>query len=147
MRSSIFSDLPYALRMLIKNPGFTLVVIATLALGIGANTAMFGIIKGTMIEPLPYRTPEQLVRIWETTPEGNGFSASEPNYLDFRDGNRSFEQIAAYKDISVSMVGGGEPVRIDGLAVTHDFFSALGIPRRSVARSSRTRICPAETMQ
>ena len=127
MRSSIFVDSPYAVRMLMKYPGFSLVVIVTLALGIGANTAMFGIIKATMIEPLPYRNPEHLVRIWETTPEGRGFSASEPNYLDFRDGNRSFQQLAAYKDVSVSMVGDGEPVRVDGLAVTHDFFSVLGV--------------------
>lgn len=115
-----------AVRQLWKNPGFTFVVVTTLALGIGANTAMFSVINATMLQPLPYLEPERLVRVWETTPRGMNFSASEPNYLDFRDRSSGFSELAAYKGTSLSLTGSGEPARLDGLAVTDNYFATLG---------------------
>lgn len=123
---TLMQDLKFAARQLLKQPGFAFVAILTLALGIGANTAMFSIINATVIAPLPYSEPDQLVRVREVTPEGMNFSASEPNYLDFRDQSKSFAKLAAFKDRAASLVGTGEPVRLDGLSVTHDFFSVLG---------------------
>lgn len=123
---SVFQDVKFAMRQLLKQPGFTIVAAMTLALGIGANTAMFSIINATVIEPLPYSEPDRLVRVREVTPEGMNFSASEPNYLDFRDQSKSFTTLAAFKDRAASLVGTGEPVRLDGLSVTHDFFTVLG---------------------
>lgn len=119
-------DFRYAGRQLLRRPGFTLVAVLTLALGMGANTAMFSIVSATILEPLPYADADRLVRVREVTPDGNNFSASEPNYLDFRDRSRSLEQLAAFKGRSASLTGNGDPVRIDGYAVTHDFFSVLG---------------------
>lgn len=123
---TLLQDFRYAGRQLLRRPGFTLVAVLTLALGIGANTAMFSIVSATILEPLPYGDADRLVRVREVTPEGNNFSASEPNYLDFRDRSRSLEQLAAFKGRSASLTGNGDPVRIDGYAVTHDFFSVLG---------------------
>lgn len=123
---SFWRDMRYAARQIVKQPGFAFVAVLTLALGIGANTAIFSIINTTVLEPLPYADAERLVRVRETTPRGHNFSASEPNYLDFRDRSRGLAQLAALKDHTASLTGAGEPVRLDGLAVTHDFFSVLG---------------------
>ncbi|MEX0900305.1 MAG: ABC transporter permease [Gammaproteobacteria bacterium] len=127
MNSAFGLDLRYALRMLAKNPLFTLVAVATLALGIGANAAMFGIVNATVLQPLAYANAERLVYVRETTPDGDNFSASQPNYLDFRDGSRHLETLAAFQDASLTLADGGEPQRYYGLAVTHDFFTALGV--------------------
>lgn len=124
--NSFFADLRFAARALLKSPGFTATAVLTLALGIGANTAMFSVINGTLLSPLPYPDADRIVRIWETTPEGNRFSASEPNFLDFRASNNSFQALAAFKDVSLTFTGNGEPARIEGLAVSRDFFSVLG---------------------
>lgn len=124
---TLFQDFRFALRQLLKQPGFTLIAVATLALGIGANTAMFSIVNATMLAPLPYAEPDRLVRVREVTPEGMNFSASEPNYIDFRDESKTLSALAAFKDRTASLTGRGEPVRLDGLAVTHDFFTVLGV--------------------
>ena len=121
------SDLRYGLRTLAARPGFTLLVVLTLAVAIGSNAAMFGLVNATLLTPLPYPAPDRLVRIWETTPRDHAFSASEPNFLDFQARNRSFEALAAAKDVSLTLLQGGEPVRLDGLAVSRDFFSTLGV--------------------
>lgn len=127
MLFALASDLRHAFRTLLQQPGFVLVAVLTLALGIGASSAVFSVIQGTLLKPLPYAQPERLVRIWETTPEGGRFSASDPNYLDFAARNRSFEQLEAMRDVSYTLLGSGEPARLDGLAVTGGFFRALGV--------------------
>jgi predicted permease len=120
------ADLRYAARQLLRQPGFTLVALLTLALGIGANTAMFSVVNGTMLAPLPYPDAGRLVRIWETTPEGHRFSVSEPNFLDFRERSEQFESLAAIKDVSLTFVEGGQAARLPGFAVSREFFSVLG---------------------
>lgn len=127
MTAALLSDLRLAVRTLLQRPGFALVVVLTLALGIGGNAAMFGILSATVLQPLPFAQPDRLVRIWETEPGGGGFSASEPNFLDFREQNHSFESLAAYKDVSFALLGGDRPIRVDGLAASRDFFDVLGV--------------------
>jgi len=108
---SVIQDLRYAVRMLIKKPSFTVVVIAALALGIGANTAIFSIVNSILLKPLPYPDPGRLVMVWMDNKRMNVDQDihSYPNYVDYRDQNEVFESLAAYYGVSVSLVGDGEP--------------------------------------
>src|SRR5689334_7403070 len=117
---SLIQDLRYAVRMLIKKPSFTVVVIAALALGIGANTAIFSIVNSILLKPLPYPDPGRLVMVWMDNKRMNVDQDihSYPNYVDYRDQNEVFESLAAYYGVSVSLVGDGEPERILGAAST-----------------------------
>jgi putative ABC transport system permease protein len=124
------ADALHGLRLLLKRPGFTAAVLVTLALGIGANTAVFTILDSVLLRPLPYTDPDRLVRIWESNP-GRGwprFSVSQPNFLDWREqAGGAFERLAASTSRPVNLSAGGEAERIPGLAVTHDFFPLLGV--------------------
>src|SRR5262249_34300296 len=93
---SFFADLRFALRMLRKNPGFSAVAVLTLALGIGANTAIFSLVNGVLLRPLPYRDPSRLVMVWEKNPDGTPDNVGYATYLDWKAQNKSFEQIALY---------------------------------------------------
>jgi putative ABC transport system permease protein len=123
-------DLAYALRYLRTNPGFGLAAVLTLALGIGASTAIFGVANAVILRPLPFREPERLVRIWETNPSSDQFSASDPNYLDWRARNRSFAELAAYRSNSMNLVGDGQPEQLTAIGVTHTLFPLLGVAPR-----------------
>jgi putative ABC transport system permease protein len=127
--SQITADLLHAVRLLFKNPGFTAAVLLTLALGIGANAAVFTILNAVLLRPLPYSQPERLVVIWESNPQRGWptFSASQPNFLDWRDQSASFDQVAASTPRPVTLVEGGEAERVRGLAVTQQFFPMLGV--------------------
>ena len=124
--STLLQDLRYAARTLRRSPGFALVAVLTLALGIGATTAIFSVVDTTILRPLPFPEPDRLVRLWETTPRGDDFTASDPNFLDFREHNRAFEEMAAYRQATLSLTGDGEPERLEGMAVTHTLFPLLG---------------------
>ncbi len=126
----MFQDLRFGLRMLLKNPGFTLIAVLTLALGIGANTAIFSVVNAVLLRPLPYPEPERLIRLWESNP-GRGwpeFSASAPNFADWRKQQTVFEQLAAYGFDTFNLTGGGEPERVFALGVTANLFPTLGTP-------------------
>ncbi|MFN2567519.1 MAG: ADOP family duplicated permease [Gemmatimonadaceae bacterium] len=123
-------DFTYALRYLRTNPAFGLAAVLTLALGIGASTTIFGIANAVLLRPLPFRQPEQLVRIWETNPSSDQFSASDPNYLDWRARTRSFAEMAAYRWGSMNLVGSGEPEQLTVIGVTHTLFPLLGVSTR-----------------
>ncbi|HJT30397.1 MAG TPA: ABC transporter permease [Pyrinomonadaceae bacterium] len=125
-------DIRYALRMLLKRPGFTVIVILTLALGIGANTTIFSAIDAVLLNPLPYKDPERLVVIWETNkqlgPEmWDRNEAAIGNFLDWRSNNKSFDQLGALFDTSMNLTGVGEPQRIRSFVVTTNFFQVLGV--------------------
>src|SRR5262245_39991770 len=124
------ADVLHGLRLLLQKPGFTAAVLVTLALGIGANTAVFTILDTVLLRPLPYAEPERLVRIWETN-LGRGwdqFSVSQPNFLDWREQRgEAFERLAASTGRPHNLVVGGEAERLPGLAVTHDFLPLLGV--------------------
>ncbi len=125
----LFQDLRYAFRTLIKRPGFAAVAILTLALGIGANTAVFSVVEGVLLRPLPVRDPDALVLVWEhNIRRGNTHNVVSPaNYMAWRDRNRSFESIAAFVSWGTNLTGDGEPERVQGGQVTADFFATLGV--------------------
>ncbi len=122
-------DVRYAARTLVGNPGFTAVAAITLALGVGANTAIFSVVNAVMLRPLNYAEPARLVRIWESNPEGGWpqFAASHPNFLDWRMQQTRFKSIAAFGSVSLSMTSsqGAEIVR--GVSGTVEFLPLLGI--------------------
>jgi putative ABC transport system permease protein len=120
-------DLRFALRALRRNPGFTAVVVLTLALGIGANTAIFSVIDTVLLQPLPYREPEQLVMLWETRPGSDRPLVSFKNFEDWRQRQRSFADIAAYYPFaSFTMTGRGDAERVDGALVSGSYLQLLG---------------------
>ena len=127
---SLVQDLRYGLRMLRKSPGFTAVAVITLALGIGANTAVFSLVDGILLRPLPYRNPEELVLVSETVPQMGGsteIGMAAGEYLDYRDRNRSFLQTAAYEAAGFNLTGEGTPLRVNAAAVTASVFPLLGV--------------------
>ena len=124
---SLLQDLQFGLRMLRKSPGFTAVALLTLAIGIGANTAIFSVVYGVLLDPLPYKAPSKLVLLNETTPRVGSVSTSYPNFLDWRSQSTSFSKIVAICDTSFSLAGVSQPESISGKAVSPDFLSMLGV--------------------
>src|SRR5207302_4687098 len=108
---SVLSDCRYALRQLRKHPGFTAVTVLTLALGIGVTTAIFSVVYGVLLRPLPYPDPNRIVAIWEVNQRGTWSRLADPNFDDFRDQSRSFEAIARYSDWMASVAGPAAPTR------------------------------------
>jgi putative ABC transport system permease protein len=127
---TLLRDVHYAARVLSRQPGFALVAVLTLALGVGANTAIFTAVEAALLRPLPYRDAEQLVHLWETTrnSEQAEREASFPDYLDWkRDGAEVFEGVAGYVPTNLTLAGDGAAERVDAAAVTADFFDVLGV--------------------
>ncbi len=127
--SGLAQDLRHACRGLLKNRGFTTVAVLTLALGIGANTAIFSVIDAVLLRPLPYRDPDRLAIVWEDA-TAVGFPRNTPapaNYADWKGGNTVFEDMAAVATQNFSLTGDGEPEQIVSQAVTANFFSLLGV--------------------
>ncbi|HZI17771.1 MAG TPA: ABC transporter permease [Pyrinomonadaceae bacterium] len=125
----IWQDLRYGLRTLAKNPGFTAVAVIALALGIGANSAIFSVVNTVLLRPLPYKDPDRLVVVWEDRSK-NGYPRDTPaagNYVDWRDQNQVFEGMAAVANQSFNLTGSGEPERIDGRNVSAGLFPLLGV--------------------
>ncbi|HEX8775367.1 MAG TPA: ABC transporter permease [Pyrinomonadaceae bacterium] len=125
--STLWQDLSYGFRMLLKSPGFTLITIMALALGIGANSAIFSVVNAVLLRPLPFSTAERLVFISEWSQQVQNMSVSYPNFTDWREQNRSFEQLAAFRGGGLILTGAGEPERVDGREVSASFFSVLGV--------------------
>ncbi|UCD23028.1 MAG: ABC transporter permease [Gemmatimonadota bacterium] len=123
------SDLKYAARSLRKTPGFTLIVLITMALGIGANTAIFSVVYSVLLAPFPYPEANRIVQIWTTTPERGWFfnSPSEPNFWDLEERSQSFEHLAAYRGGSANLTGGEFPERIRAAQITAEFLQTLGV--------------------
>jgi putative ABC transport system permease protein len=131
---NVFSDLGhdvrYALRMLAKNPAFTAIAVVALALGIGANTAIFSVVNAVLLRPLPFKHPEQLVMLWENAAH-LGFPKDTPspaNFLDWQKQAQSFTGIAAMAERSFNLTGVGEPERLEGRRVSANLFDLLGVP-------------------
>jgi len=119
-------DVRYGLRLLRKSPGFTGIVVLTLALGIGANTAIFSVVYGVLLRPLDYPKPEQVVRVWGTNAAGGEMNFSDPNFQDVAAQNHDFQSLAQYSSQIASVVGGAQPIRVLGTAASRDFFSVFG---------------------
>ena len=124
---SLLQDTRFALRMLRKNPGFTAVAVLTLALGIGANTAIFSIVQGVLLAPLPYRDPGQLVAVWESNPRFPRVGVSYPNFRDWQRMTKSFQQLSAFAQQGYDLTGPGVPEHFDGEEVSANAFSTLGV--------------------
>ncbi len=126
-------DIRYGLRQLRRSPGFTVVAVLTLALGIGANTAVYSLVDTILLRPLPYRNPERLAVVSETVPQMGGdteIGMAAGEYLDYRDHNRSFVQTAAYEPAGFNLTGEGTPLRVNAAAVTASVFPLLGVSPR-----------------
>ncbi|MGC1417213.1 MAG: ABC transporter permease [Candidatus Acidiferrum sp.] len=123
----LMQDLRFGLRMLAKSPGFAAVAILTLALGIGANTALFSVVNGVLFNPLPYPHSEQLVWIAESKPNFATGSISFPNFRDWDKNNRTFSVMGAYRPFSYSLTGLGDAEQVRAMLITSDFFSVLGV--------------------
>ncbi|MCW5970984.1 MAG: ABC transporter permease [Blastocatellales bacterium] len=133
--NNLLQDLDYGRRMLVRNPGFTIVAVLTLALGIGANTAIFSVVNGVLLRPLPYADADRLMMIRETMlPKFPEFSVSPGNFLDWQKQNTVFEQMAAYRGQAYILTNAGEPERLRAARVTKDAFEMLGA-RASFGRS------------
>jgi predicted permease len=124
---ALLHDLRYGVRMLVKSPAFTIVAVLTLALGIGANTAIFSVVNGVLLNPLPYPQPEQLVALYQRTTHFTESSISYPNFLDWRRENRSFSALAAYRHDDFNLTGMGEPERLKGEMISASFFPLFGV--------------------
>src|ERR1700733_6945502 len=119
---TMIQDLRYAWRMLTKNPGFTFVTVFTLALGIGATTAIFGVVYGVLLRPLPYEKPDQIVQLWEVSDHGSRMNFTDPNFEDMRSQGHSLQGLAEYAAWVQPVLGAAEPTRTMVASVSQDFF-------------------------
>ena len=126
MIGSLGQDLRYALRQLRKSPGFTAVAVCTLALGIGANTAIFSILEGVVLAPLPYFQPDRLVMVWENNPHFPRVWNSYPNFLDWQGSAQSFQQMAAFREQGIDLTFPGAASHLKASQISSGFFSTLG---------------------
>ena len=125
---SIIKDIRYGIRSLLKRPGFTAIALIALALGIGANTAIFSLVNAVILQPLPYHDPDRLVWAWGNIRNGGNRASVAPlDYLDYRSQNKTFEHFAAYMGLSLNLTGSGEPERLTATGVTGNFFDAFGV--------------------
>jgi len=124
---SLFQDLRYAVRTLRKSPGFTTVAIVTLALGIGANSALFSVVNGVLLNPLPFSHPDELVALHQSKPNFEGGSISYPNFFDWQKENHTFASMGIARSNDFSLTGNGDAEQVHGEFISSDFFRVLGV--------------------
>ncbi len=122
----VLQDIRFGLRMLLKNPGFTTVAVFTLALGIGANAAIFDVVNGVLLKPLPYKEPDRIVRVFESHPRFPRFPISPANFLDYRERNDVFDHLVTFARGDLDLSANDRPERLTGMRVSHGFFELLG---------------------
>ncbi|MHB8525973.1 MAG: ABC transporter permease [Candidatus Acidiferrales bacterium] len=125
--NAFWQDLRFGIRTLSKNPGFAVVAILTLALGIGASTAIFSVVDAVLLRPLPYPKPQQIVTVWEQEAHGHRAHPAGPNFLDLRAQNHTLSALAMFASIPESVSAGSEPMRMNVGLVSQDFFKVLGV--------------------
>ena len=152
--NGMFQDFRYAVRQLRKSPGFTAVAVITLALGIGANTAIFSVVNAVLLRPLPFDDPSRIMQVWHVPPARSFpgmtmFAVSPANYLDWHSQSSSFEQMAAYGFRSFTVGGKERPEAVQAGAVASDFFPLLRVQpvlgrseERRVGKECRSRWSP-----
>jgi predicted permease len=124
---AFWNDVKFGVRVLLRSPGFTLVAILTLALGIGANSALFSLVNGVLLEPLRFPHADRLVALYQHKPEFQYASISYPNFQDWQRDNQSFQSVAGFRPDDFSLTGLGDPQRINGMMVSANFFPTLGV--------------------
>ncbi len=127
--NTLIQDLRYGVRILLKQPAFTFVAVITLALGIGANTAIFSLVNSILLQPLPFREPDRIVRMLQASPKLGltSWGVSQADFAAYREQNRSFETLALYNSSETNLTGVGEPERLPVTRTTSDFFKVLGV--------------------
>ena len=125
---TLLRDIRHGIRSLLKRPAFTLIAVTTLALGIGANTAIFSVVNTVLLRPLPYRDAQRIMTIWQNNTKAGiaRNDASPANFLDWQEQSRSFESMAGIEPFGFTMIGNGEPERFPAWLVTDGFFETLG---------------------
>ena len=123
---AFWKDVRFGVRMLLRSPGFMATAILTLALGIGANTALFSVVNGVLLNPLSFPRANELVTLYENKPNFKYGSISYPNFLDWQRDNRTFQSIAAYRPDDFTVTGAANPERVNGMMVSADFFPDPG---------------------
>jgi putative ABC transport system permease protein len=124
---ALFRDLRFSFRMLLKNPGFTAIAVLTLVLGIAATTAIFSVVYGVLLRPLPYPNPDQIIQLWELDAKGHRMNFPEPNFLDMRSSSQSLAALAECNAGPFTISGGAEPTRTVAALVSRDFFQVMGV--------------------
>src|SRR5260370_4597407 len=124
---TLFQDLRFAVRMMLKNPGFTAIAVLTLVLGIGATTAIFSVVYGILLRPLPYPNPDQIVQLWELDAKGRRMNFPEPNFLDLRSASQSLAALAECNAGPFTITGGTKPTRTVAAEISSDFFKVMGV--------------------
>ena len=125
---TLLHDLRYGIRTFLRQPAFALTAVAALALGIGANTAVFSVVYAVLLKPLPFAKPEQLIYLHDTFPAVPSASVSWAKFIALRDGNRTLTSLAALTQATLTLTGRGEPQQVSGIRVSGDFFTLLGVP-------------------
>src|ERR671917_1189814 len=125
--TTLLQDVRYGARMLWKKPGFTAVVLVTLALGIGVNAALFSVVNGVLLNPLPFPQPEQLVSLHQSKPNFDTGAIPYPNFQDWRKENQTFSAMAVSRGASFALIGTGEAERVRGRRCSANIFSVLGV--------------------
>ena len=125
--NTLFQDLQYGLRMLVKHPSVTAIAVLTLALGIGANTAIFSVVNAVLLNPLPYREPDRLVALWENVPTHGRWRTAPANFFDWKKQNTVFEDVAAFGGSTRTLTGSGDPAQLVGTRVSSGYFAVVGI--------------------
>jgi putative ABC transport system permease protein len=123
----MIQDLRYAVRVLVKNKTLTAIAVVTLALGIGANTAIFSVVNAVLLNPLPYKQPDRLVALWENVPGHGRWRTSPANFFDWKKQNTVFEDVAAFGASTLTLTGDGEPEQLVGCRVSSGYFAVVGI--------------------
>ncbi|HVG21138.1 MAG TPA: ABC transporter permease [Blastocatellia bacterium] len=129
MMETLIRDLRYGMRMLVKNPAFTVIAVVTLALGIGANAALFSVVNGVLLKSLPFKDPDRLMFVWETNARlaVPTLAASKLNYRDWKEQNHAFDLMAARQPLTVNLTSGDKPEKIQGERISAEYFQVLGI--------------------
>ncbi|HWN11667.1 MAG TPA: ABC transporter permease [Pyrinomonadaceae bacterium] len=125
--NAIWQDLRYGVRLLLKNPVVTAAAVITLALGIGANTAIFSVVNAVMLRPLPYRNPDRVVSLWENVPTHGQWRVTPANFLDWKQQNTVFENVAAFGAATMTLTGDGEPEQLLGTRASNGYFEVVGV--------------------
>ncbi|MGA2391634.1 MAG: ABC transporter permease, partial [Candidatus Sulfotelmatobacter sp.] len=125
--TTLMQDLRYAIRMLLKSPGFAVIAVLTLALGIGINTALFSAVNGVLLNPLPYPHSEQLVAVYGSAPGFSQGPVAYLNFLDWQHDARTFSSMATYRNQDYNFTGRNEAERLSGYMISAGFFSTLGV--------------------
>jgi hypothetical protein len=127
---TLWQDLRYGARMLVQKPGFTLIAVITLGLGIGANTAIFSVVNSVLLRPLPFKEPDRVVMVWERRANSGetNIPISGHEFVGWREQSRAFEGMALIRGDGFNLTGNGEPEAVIVERVTAEFFSVLGVP-------------------